>query len=324
MASTSFTNGVTLSDADWFNDLNRLHYTILSDPADAAAVRNAISLGTSNAVTFGGVTSTNGAKLGNGTRDMFFTADSGGVALTTATGATGHGWYFDAANSRVQLVITSALQNCVFTSTGLNNCAVGSTTAAAGAFTSLSATGTVTLNGGVILVGQNSSQWGSTAIFESFGTNKTSAFVNATAATTTVGIWNQATAGDNVFVQFATEAGASTRGTIDFNRAGTAVRYNTSSDERLKENIVDATYDPSWLSRIRVREFDWKESGYHAVGLIAQELVTVEPDAVSVGDENRDWAVDPSKLIYKLLLEVQELRKPFYKKIWQKLRNLVK
>lgn len=37
MSSTTFTNGVTLTDEDWFNDLNRLHYTIFSDPADLAA-----------------------------------------------------------------------------------------------------------------------------------------------------------------------------------------------------------------------------------------------------------------------------------------------
>lgn len=33
MSDTLFVNGVTLTDADWFNDLNRLHYTILGDPA---------------------------------------------------------------------------------------------------------------------------------------------------------------------------------------------------------------------------------------------------------------------------------------------------
>ena len=36
---TVFVNGVTLSDEDWFNDLNRLHYTIFSDPANLAAVK---------------------------------------------------------------------------------------------------------------------------------------------------------------------------------------------------------------------------------------------------------------------------------------------
>lgn len=30
-------NGVTLTDSDWFNDVNRLHYTIFNDPATGAA-----------------------------------------------------------------------------------------------------------------------------------------------------------------------------------------------------------------------------------------------------------------------------------------------
>jgi hypothetical protein len=39
MASTTFTNGVTLTDEDWFNDVNRLHYTIFGDPANIAAAQ---------------------------------------------------------------------------------------------------------------------------------------------------------------------------------------------------------------------------------------------------------------------------------------------
>ncbi len=44
MASTTFVNGVTVSDDDWFNDVNRLVYTILNDAADASAVRAALGL----------------------------------------------------------------------------------------------------------------------------------------------------------------------------------------------------------------------------------------------------------------------------------------
>lgn len=35
MADTTFVNGVTLTDEDWFNDVNRLHYTIFGDPSNA-------------------------------------------------------------------------------------------------------------------------------------------------------------------------------------------------------------------------------------------------------------------------------------------------
>jgi hypothetical protein len=44
MADTTYTDGATLLTADTMNDLNRLHYTILSDPADSAAVKTALGL----------------------------------------------------------------------------------------------------------------------------------------------------------------------------------------------------------------------------------------------------------------------------------------
>ncbi len=37
MTDTVFVNGTTLTDSDWFNDVNRLHYTIFGDPATGAA-----------------------------------------------------------------------------------------------------------------------------------------------------------------------------------------------------------------------------------------------------------------------------------------------
>lgn len=43
MSSTVFVNGVTLTDDDWFNDVNRLHYTIFGDPADLPAVKRAVN-----------------------------------------------------------------------------------------------------------------------------------------------------------------------------------------------------------------------------------------------------------------------------------------
>ena len=51
MSDTTFTNGVTLTDADWFNDVNRLHYTIFGDPANAGAARTNLA---AVQVSFGG------------------------------------------------------------------------------------------------------------------------------------------------------------------------------------------------------------------------------------------------------------------------------
>lgn len=43
MSDTNFVNGITLTDADWFNDVNRLHYTILGDPSNIAALRTTLA-----------------------------------------------------------------------------------------------------------------------------------------------------------------------------------------------------------------------------------------------------------------------------------------
>ena len=49
MADTVFSNGVTLTDSDWFNDTNRIVYTILADSVDAAAAREALAAAASGA-----------------------------------------------------------------------------------------------------------------------------------------------------------------------------------------------------------------------------------------------------------------------------------
>jgi hypothetical protein len=108
---------------------------------------------------------------------------------------------------------------------------------------------------------------------------------------------------------------------IDFRREGTnvvgsisvttsATAYNTSSDERLKENITDSADAGSKVDAIQIRQFDWKADGSHQdYGVIAQELVEVAPEAVSEGDtEEAMMGVDYSKLVPMLIKEVQSLR----------------
>ena len=41
--------------------------------------------------------------------------------------------------------------------------------------------------------------------------------------------------------------------------SGTTVSYNTSSDRRMKENIVDASSQLDVINNIQVREFDWRK-----------------------------------------------------------------
>jgi hypothetical protein len=90
----------------------------------------------------------------------------------------------------------------------------------------------------------------------------------------------------------------------------TAVLYNVTSDQRLKENIVDAPEFGSVIDAIQVRSYDWKADGNHQrAGFIAQELVTVAPEAVhQPADPEEMMAVDYSKLVPMLVKEIQSLR----------------
>ena len=92
--------------------------------------------------------------------------------------------------------------------------------------------------------------------------------------------------------------------------SGTTTTYNTSSDQRLKENIADADDAGSKVDAIQVRQFDWKADGSHQdYGMIAQELQAVAPEAVS-GDADSEemMGVDYSKLVPMLIKEIQSLR----------------
>jgi hypothetical protein len=90
----------------------------------------------------------------------------------------------------------------------------------------------------------------------------------------------------------------------------TAVLYNVTSDQRLKENIVDAPEFGGVIDSIKVRSYDWKADGNHQrAGFIAQELVTVAPEAVHQPEDPEEMmAVDYSKLVPMLVKEVQSLR----------------
>jgi hypothetical protein len=90
----------------------------------------------------------------------------------------------------------------------------------------------------------------------------------------------------------------------------TAVLFNVTSDQRLKENIVDAPEFGSVIDSIKVRSYDWKTDHTHQrAGFIAQELVTVAPEAVhQPADPEEMMAVDYSKLVPMLVKEIQSLR----------------
>lgn len=86
----------------------------------------------------------------------------------------------------------------------------------------------------------------------------------------------------------------------------TAPNFIASSDRRLKTNIKD--YSPSnSILDLSVKEFDFKSTGTHTIGCIAQELQELFPELVCEKSDGY-LGIHESKLVYLLLLECKKMR----------------
>ena len=130
--------------------------------------------------------------------------------------------------------------------------------------------------------------------------------------------------GVNIYASGTVYQYASGTGSTDVHRwhngAGTKIAYMKAdgdlvitgtyspSDERLKENIVDAPVGN--IDALQVRSYDWKDDGSSVThGFVAQELEAVAPYAVTKGETEDDmWGVDYSKLVPMLVKEIQDLK----------------
>lgn len=117
--------------------------------------------------------------------------------------------------------------------------------------------------------------------------------------------------GSQNFINFVIGEDTSPTGVGSVTTNGTTTSYNTTSDQRLKENIQDADSASSLIDSLQVRKFNWKSDGSHQrYGFVAQELVTVAPEAVHQPEDTEEMmAVDYSKLVPMLVKEIQSLRK---------------
>ncbi len=98
--------------------------------------------------------------------------------------------------------------------------------------------------------------------------------------------------------------------------SNTATAIVTSSDIRLKKDIVDAGSASTKIDQIRIVSHGWKhDDDVVEFGVIAQELNSVVPQAVVAGDAGEEiektWGVDYSKLIPILIKAHQELKAEF-------------
>ena len=114
-----------------------------------------------------------------------------------------------------------------------------------------------------------------------------------------------ATSADSVLIRFYNTNGLV--GTI--NVSGSATAYNTSSDQRLKEDLGIST-DVSVLQNLKIHDFKWKVDGSQDRGVFAQEAYQVKPSAIRVGSDDIDkyghlekpWSADYSKFVPDLIV----------------------
>mgnify|MGYP003678255393 CR=1 FL=1 len=123
-----------------------------------------------------------------------------------------------------------------------------------------------------------------------------SAVFSRDAAGETVQVCRRNDQGD--LIQF--RRGGSVCGEI-VNTGGSTVAYNTSSDYRLKENVVDLTGASARVNQLDVKRFNFIADGTDTVvdGFLAHEVATVVPEAITgTKDAMRDeeYEVTPAVL----------------------------
>jgi hypothetical protein len=113
--------------------------------------------------------------------------------------------------------------------------------------------------------------------------------------------------------RFYNSSSGNIAGSINMN--GDATAFNTSSDYRLKENVVDLENATDRLKQLKVKRFNFKSDtdttldGFlaHEVSSIVPEAITGEKDAVDDNDKIIPQGIDQSKLVPLMVKTIQEL-----------------
>jgi Chaperone of endosialidase len=99
-------------------------------------------------------------------------------------------------------------------------------------------------------------------------------------------------------------------GYVSINAASNTVTYTNSSDERLKTNPRDFS-GLDLVSQMKPKKYERIcQLGTDEIGLYAQELSGILPEAVSIGDEDvnkKPWGIDYGRITPVLIKAIQEL-----------------
>lgn len=132
------------------------------------------------------------------------------------------------------------------------------------------------------------------------------------ASTSVFNSWNTAASGTIYHFEFRDGASGTSRGNITTNGSNTT--YATSSDYRLKENVVPLTGALAKVTQLKPCTWTWKENQEEGQGFVAHELaevipqaVTGEKDAIDEKGNPKYQGVDTSFLVATLTAAIQDL-----------------
>jgi hypothetical protein len=154
-------------------------------------------------------------------------------------------------------------------------------------------------SGGSLLIGKIARAFGTAGIdFQSNGAD-----CHWTATSSSLVAFNRLST-DGTLIEFAQDG--TVEGTISI--SGNTTSYNTSSDYRLKQDLKDFN-GLSLVNQINVYDYQWKSDSTRSYGVMAHELQSVLPYAVTgVKDGEKMQGVDYSKIVPVLIKAIQELK----------------
>jgi hypothetical protein len=154
-------------------------------------------------------------------------------------------------------------------------------------------------SGGSLLIGKTARAFGTAGIdFQSNGAD-----CHWTATSSSLVAFNRLST-DGTLIEFAQDG--TVEGTISI--SGNTTSYNTSSDYRLKQDLKDFN-GLSLVNQINVYDYQWKSDSTRSYGVMAHELQSVLPYAVTgVKDGEKMQGVDYSKIVPILIKSIQELK----------------
>jgi hypothetical protein len=191
--------------------------------------------------------------------------------------------------------------------------------------TNISYTGTLTGGTGVISIG--SGQLGKDAngnllVGTTAATLSTNTFTvaaakpalvlgNSTSADSSVALalikYGSTASTSQLYASFSYNSGSNGNGAIAGNGDSQAT-FISSSDARLKENIVDLPSQLANIMALRPVEFDYKASKGHQIGFIAQEVREIYPDLISENADGYLSLAGLDKNASRLIKAIQELK----------------